>query len=129
MANGAQINLKNNDDKTAGEVTSNMVIKQLLIEKEDERSIFMNVDSNNRTKYVTSESDFVPNYLKISSVNPKLILNERSLRVKDDDGLKKTEANLNNPCSTCCDSECEVKILKIRVANGDPDFIETDLTT
>ena len=98
MANGAQINLKNNDDKTAGEVTSNMVVKQLLIEKEDERNIFMNVDSNNRTKYVSSDSDFVPNYMKIPSVNHKLILNERSLRVKDNDGLKKTEVKPNNPC-------------------------------
>merc|ERR1719367_1936707 len=91
-----------------------MVVKQLL-----------NVDSNNRTKYVSSDSDFVPNYLKIPSVNHKVILNERSL---NDRGLK-TEVKQNNPCSSVIsDSECEVKILKIRVANGDPDFIETDLT-
>ena len=130
MANGAQMNMKNNDDKTAGEVTSNMAIKQLLTEKMEERNIFMNTDCNNSTKNVSSDSNFVPNYLKIPSVNHKVILNERSL--KDDQGLKKIEEKLgwqNNPCSNVIsDGECEVKILKIRVANGDPDFIETDLT-
>lgn len=132
LANGAQMNLKNNDDKTAGEVTSDMAIKQLLTEKipMEEK---MTVDNNNRTKYVShglDGSDFVPNYLKIQSANQNLILNERSLN-KDDiyQELKKIEVKQNNPCSNVpmSDTGCEVKILKIRVANGDPDFIETDL--
>ena len=127
LANGAKKNLKNNDDKTAGEVTSDMAIKQLLTEEIPMEEKMTKALSSNPN--LTLE-EFVPNYLKIPSANQNLILNERSLN-KDDiyQELKKIEVKQNNPCSNVpmSDTGCEVKILKIRVANGDPDFIETDL--
>jgi len=127
LANGAKKNLKNNDDKTAGEVTSDMAIKQLLTEEIPMEEKMTKALSSNPN--LTLE-EFVPNYLKIPSANQNLILNERSLN-KDDiyQELKKIEVKQNNPCSNVAmsDTGCEVKILKIRVANGDPDFIETDL--
>ena len=62
LANGAKKNLKNNDDKTAGEVTSDMAIKQLLTEEIPMEEKMIKALSSNPN--LTLE-DFVPNYFQI----------------------------------------------------------------
>ena len=109
MSNGAKADIKNNDEKTPGQVATDSNVKKILGTIEENG----NADNLNNQK-----NAFVPNYLQYPNEFriPTEVSAPKSLDTSQEEMMSLENISTNSV------------ILKIRVAQStDPDFIEIDL--